>query len=323
MRPMRIALFGCGSIGQRHLRNLRAAGHRDLIAFDPAPVARTAVEQEFGVPTCGRLDEVWERSPEVVLVNAPSNLHVGLSYEAARRGCHLFIEKPLSHSLEGVEELAAETERRGLVTMVGCNMRFHPGPATVKRLLDEGAIGRCVASRIQVGSYLPRWRPQQDYARSYSASQEFGGAVLDCVHEIDLALWYHGPGRLVGAASVPAGTIGLATDGLAEIILRHNSGVLSNVHLNFVQRDYRRTCQMIGTEGTIYWDFGARKVDVFGPDGQPARSLPEPEGWTINQMYADEMAHFLACVESQTPTVNPIAGGGAVLRVALEVRGAR
>jgi predicted dehydrogenase len=222
--------------------------------------------------------------------------------------------------MDNLDDLLELVARRNLVTMVGCNMRFHPGPAMIKRLLKEGAIGKPLSARLQTGSFLPRWRPAQDYHQSYSASAEWGGAILDCIHEIDLALWYLGPARVHAAIHLPAQSIGLETDGLAEIILRHESGAVSSVHLNFVQRDYRRGCQIIGTEGTISWDFSEDYVRVFGPDGSLRESLPKPEGWQINQMYVDEMTHFLAAVRNGTQTMNPLEGGVAVLDVALTAR---
>jgi len=317
---MRIAVLGCGSIGRRHLRNLAILGEKDLLAFDPDPVAIKGAWEVANVRCCGDLREVWEQYPQVAIVAAPTNLHVDLALEAARQGCHIFIEKPLSHSMDGIDTLLREVERRGLVTMVACNMRFHPGPAAVKRLLEKGAVGQVIAARVSTGSYLPRWRPWQDYRRSYSASPEWGGAMLDCIHEVDLALWYFGPAVVAGAASLPATVIGLETDGVAEILLRHVSGVLCNVHLNFVQRDYRRACEIIGSEGSIYWDFRERRVAVFGADGELAKVLPEPAGWDMNQMYLDEMSHFLEAVRTGSSTMNPLSGGLAALEIVLAAK---
>jgi predicted dehydrogenase len=298
--------------------NLRAL-NCDVVAFDPVDAARAAAK-DGGIFVTGDLEEVWRTRPAAVIVAAPSNLHTQLALEAARHDCDVFIEKPLSHSLQGVEELCEEAESRDLTTMVACNMRFHPGPATVHRLMREGAVGETIALRLQTGSFLPRWRPASDYKNSYSASQEWGGAVLDCIHEIDLALWLGGAPRLVGALCVPAHALGLETDGLCEMILHHESGACGSVHLNFVQRDYRRTCQIIGTQGTIYWDFNLRRVDVMGPDGTLAQRVDEPDGWQINDMYVDEMKHFLECVDTRIATVNPLRGGLESLRIALQVR---
>jgi len=266
------------------------------------------------------LERALEWNPDLVVIASPTHFHAEQALATARYGCPLFIEKPLSHSLEGLDILCAEVDRRNLVTMVGCNMRFHPGPAMVKRLIGEGAIGKIIAARIQTGSYLPRWRPSQDYRNSYSASSKWGGVILDCIHEIDLALWYFGPASVVAAARLPATTIGLEIDGLAEIILNHKSSVLSNLHLNFVQRDYRRACQVIGSEGTIYWDFGHRQVEVFGPDGELRESFLEPRGWQVNQMYVDELDHFLRAVQSGRPTCNPVSQGLVALQLAITAK---
>lgn len=316
----RIAVLGCGSIGRRHLQSLQALGATDLTVFEPDVQRCRDIAAEFGVVTTADLEDVWQRAPAAVIIAAPSQRHIALAREAARHDCHLFIEKPLSHTLDGLESLCREVKQRRLLTMVGCNMRFHPGPAQVKALLGQGAIGQPLAARIQTGSYLPRWRPAQDYHQSYSASKEHGGAILDCIHEIDLAFWYFGPGALLAAVHLPARTLDLETDGLAEILLRHQSDVLSSVHLNFIQRDYRRICQVIGSEGTIYWDFTARCVDVYGPDGTLAQSLPEPEGWQINQMYQDEMAHFLKALAQGEPPVNSIFEARETLEIALAAR---
>ncbi len=317
---MKIAILGCGSIGRRHLRNLQALGQTDLVAFDPVSAAREQVASEAGIRVYATTAELWREGPEAALITAPSNLHVPLALEAAQNGCHVFIEKPLAHLLDGIEELSGELDRRTLLSMVGCNMRFHPGPALIKKLIEEKAVGEILSARIQVSSYLPRWRPQQDYRQSYSASTEWGGAILDCIHEIDLGLWYFGPAALMASAHLPATSLGLQTEGLVEMILRHESGVLSSIHLNYMQRDYRRGCQVIGTKGTLYWDFSERSVRVFGEDGNLKSTIPEPEGWETNQMYLEEMKHFLKALATRTPTSNPISSGLAALKIALEAR---
>lgn len=258
--------------------------------------------------------------PDVVFIASPSELHVAQALEAARSGCHVFIEKPLSHTRAAIDELAGEVAHRQLRSLVGCNMRFHPGPAKVKQLLEEDAVGQVVAARLKTGSYLPGWRPDTDYRKSYSASRDSGGAILDCIHEIDLACWMFGPARLVAARHHPATTLGLETDGLAEMLLDHDSGILSSVHLNFIQRDYRRTCEVVGSEGTIHWDFQERTVRVYRESAGVAETFAQPADWEVNRMYVDEVAHFLDCVREGKETCNPVAQAAAVLEIALSAR---
>ncbi len=317
---MQIAVLGCGSIGRRHLRNLRALGYADLLAFDPSAAARDQAQVESGAVGCAALEDVWAQKPEVVLVTAPSNQHIALALTAARYNCHLFIEKPLSHSLADVETLCSEVDERNLISMVGCNMRFHPGPAKVKALLDQGQIGRVIAARIYTGSYLPTWRPGVDYRQSYSASAvQGGGAILDCIHEIDLALWYFGPAVVQYAVKLPAESIGLEVEGLLEVLLRHDSGVLSSVHLNFIQRDYHRGCEIIGSEGSLYWRFSEGKIYCYAATGSPTL-IEQPSDWTVNQMYVDELRYFMEHIESGTPTFSNLQHGLAALQIALTAK---
>lgn len=317
---MNVAVIGCGSIGRRHIRNLLDIGVGSISAYEPDPVARELLEAESGIRCRRSLEELWADGPKAALITAPTRSHVSLATEAARHGCHLFIEKPLSHAFEGIDELVSELRARKLVSMVACNMRFHAGPAMVKDLLEGGAIGDILSARLECGSYLPSWRPHQDYTSSYSASPVSGGVILDAIHEIDLALWYFGPARLIAAAHRPARSIGLDTDGLAELIIEHDAGVLSSVHLSFVQRDYHRTCQIVGSEGTIYWSFDVPEVRVLGAPGGEVRSLPLEGGQDVNAMYIAELRHFLEAVYSGSPTLNPIDSGIDALRIALAAR---
>jgi len=73
MTRTRIGMLGCGSLGRRHLRNLRTLGYSNLLAFDPDPAARAAAHRESGAVCMATLDEVWAREPGVV-VASPSGI---------------------------------------------------------------------------------------------------------------------------------------------------------------------------------------------------------------------------------------------------------
>jgi predicted dehydrogenase len=316
---MRIAVLGCGSIGRRHLANLAALNQREVVAFDASPEVRETIPRELAIPCHASLEEIWAFRPEAVLVAAPTRFHLELALAAAERACHLFIEKPLSHTLENARRLASLVRSHNLVAMVGCNMRFHPGPTGVKELLDRKVVGRILSARLQSGSYLPDWRPWQDYRASYSADPLQGGALLDCIHELDLALWYFGRGQVVGSALLKAESLGIEVEGLAEILIRHQDGALVNVHLNFLQRDYRRCCQIIGELGTIYWDFENPWLEICrGKSGR--KRIPHSPDWQTNQMYVDELSYFLRCIERGQDTFCTVEDGIAALEIVLQAR---
>ncbi|MBV8215805.1 MAG: Gfo/Idh/MocA family oxidoreductase [Verrucomicrobia bacterium] len=319
--PRAMAIVGAGSIGYRHLLNLEHLGVEQLFVCDPNRELLARRKREHpNWKFYADLGDVAREQPEAVVVASPSALHEEQTRQALVWGCSVFVEKPLSTTLEGMERLAQEAIERDIVTMVACNMRFHPGPAMVRQLLDERMIGDLIFYRIHTGSYLPAWRADQDYRLSYSASAETGGAILDCIHELDLGLWYAGPAQLSAAKHVPGRAIGLETDGLAEILLHHHAGTLGSVHLNFIERDYRRSCLCVGTEGTLEWLFDKPEVVQYGPSPKEIVRHALPIDWQINDMYVDQMRHFLDCVAEGRPTQNSIADSLPCLRLALQAR---
>jgi predicted dehydrogenase len=318
----RVAVIGAGSIGYRHLRNLQSLGVETLLICEPDPERRSHLQASHPKwKWCNELSEAFAQGPEAVIIASPSAFHEDQVRAALSYRCAMFVEKPLSHRMGQLTELAKEAFDQNIVTMVACNMRFHPGPATVNQLLKNGAIGELISYRLHSGSYLPDWHPERDYRKSYSASREAGGAVLDCIHELDLALWYAGPAKLIAAKRRLARSIGLEIDGVAEILVQHDSEAVGSVHLNFIERDYRRSCVFIGTEGTLEWNFHQLEVKQYRP-GQAGiiihRLSPQ---WQLNDMYVDEMRHFLECVGKQRPTQNSIWQSLPTLKLALEVRG--
>ncbi|MBU0766658.1 Gfo/Idh/MocA family oxidoreductase [Patescibacteria group bacterium] len=317
-----VLVSGAGSIGKRHLKNLNNLGIKQLSVCDPNEANLKSAVEKLDCKSYADLEAALkEQKPDIVFICSPTKFHITQALNAAKANMNLFIEKPLSINKEHIKELTQEVEERGLTCMVGCNMRFHHGPATVKRLLNEGRIGSVKQAYIYTGSYLPDWKPQQDYRQSYSADPEQGGAILDCIHEIDLALWYLGPATLVSTTSKPATDIDLpSVEGTADLVLWHGSGSESNVHLSFTEHEYKRYCIFNGTDGSITWDINKKKVDVQDVKGTLVDSYPEPEGYDINQMYIDEVNHFLSCIaDRRSPQCNLMEATQA-LDIALKAR---
>lgn len=315
-----ILISGMGSIGQRHCKNVQELGERELAVCDPFNKNCPAGAQHFN----DYEDALRMFKPNVVLVCSPTNLHIPQALRAVQMGCHVFIEKPLSYSMDGVKEMEEEAHKRHLTTMVACNMRFHSGPVCIKRLIDEKCIGDVLSVRISTGSYLPRWKRETSHTEAYSADTKQGGAALDCIHEIDLALWYAGPAEVIGTASRDAASIGLpGIDGLHEVILRHASGTLSSIHMNFIQQDKRRTQMIIGTTGTLYWEyrgFKDQKLEYYGSDGNLQETHLHNETFDPNRMYLDELTHFFTCVEQKKPTGSTIKEARNALEIALHLK---
>jgi predicted dehydrogenase len=317
---LRFLVIGCGSIGKRHIRNLKTLGAGEIAAFDLKPERRNEAGS-LGARAIDDLAEAWSWKPDVALVTVPNSLHLPLALEAARRDCHLFIEKPLSHRLEGVDDLLKAVSERRLVTLVGCNMRFHPGLRKIKALIEEGAVGRIVAARVEGGQYLPDWHPWEDYRNGYSARSDLGGGIiLDGVHEIDYLRWMLGE---VGAVACFAGRLArleIDTEDTAAILLRFLSGAIGEVHMDYVQRVYSRNCQIIGDEGTIRWAYTSGDVCWYSAAARDWEIFPNPPEWEANQMYLDEMRHFLKCLAREEKPLADVREGKRTLQVAVAAK---
>jgi len=313
-------VVGCGSIGRRHLGNLLRLGVRGAAGVDPSSEQRKRVEAEFGVPTFRDLASALKDGADAALICSPSSLHLEHAIEAAQARCHLFIEKPVAISLDGVDALLKEAAKHRLATLVGCNFRFTPGLRKAKQLLDEGSIGRVVSIRATFGQYLPEWHPLEDYRRGYSAQKLLGGGViLDRIHEIDYVRWLGGEIKDVCALAGHLSNLEIDTEDTAEILLRFEGGALGAVHLDYVRREYDCSVEITGTDGIIQWSYRPQRVRWYSA----AESCWDTHEWSRydgNEMYIEEMKHFLRVLDRKQEAELGVAEGVRVLRIALAVQ---
>ncbi len=319
---MRVLIIGCGSIGMRHMRNLKSLGVNNLIAVDFVEDRLKYAQDECGAQPFDSLDNALQTGADVAFITTPSHLHVSNALQAAQAGCHLFIEKPLAHSEDGLNELVEVVQQNNLITMLGCNTRFHHGPAAIKRLLGEGAIGRVTSATLNAGNYLPDWHPDRDYRLRYSAQRAMGGGVvLDAIQEIDYARWLFGEVLEVFGYGGKLSSLDIDVEDTANILMKFKVGFSAMIHIDYIQRPYARSCRVIGEEGTIIWDITApsQLQWFFAKTGQ-WNVIEPPQNYTINDMYIKELCHLLDCVKQHKQTAIDIQEAVQVTRIALAIK---
>lgn len=312
-----ILIAGLGSIGRRHLRNLLKLGADDILLYR---TRAEPLEEAPELPVFTNLTQALAASPDVVIVSTPTTFHIRVALPAAQAGCNLFIEKPLSHSWDGVEELLSIIHKQNLVTLIGFDLHFDPGLCKVKELLEEGRIGRVVAIQAQVGQYLPDWHPREDYRKGISARVETGGGVIfDLIHELDYVNWLIGPVSQVACFADRVSSLEIETEDTAAIILRFTSGAIGTVCLDYIQRVPSRTCRVIGEGGTILWDYFARKVSWYEADKGNWQEFEYAE-FERNDRFLTEMQHLLACLQGQEQPEVDASAGSKILKLALAAK---
>src|SRR5262249_26368551 len=247
---------------------------------------------KYGIRAFGDLDEALGEGPEVVFVCNPTSLHLPVAERAAKAGCHLFLEKPISHSLEGVNELIDVVTSRGLVAAVGCQLRFHPSLLRLRVLLSARAIGNIISARAECGEYLPDWHPYEDYRTSFAARADLGGGVLlTQVHEFDYLYWLFGMPRRLFAVGGHLSSLQIDVEDTATVLMNmvvENRSIPVQVHHDFLQRPFRRSFVVVGDEGQIAVDLRQAVLEWIGPDGT-LREHEAVSGFDRNCLFLEEM----------------------------------
>jgi predicted dehydrogenase len=315
-----ILIVGLGSIGRRHLANLRALGWTHIRAVR----SRGSSLDEAGLtglPVDRDLSTALSRHPLAVIVSNPSALHVAVALDAARAGAHLLIEKPLSDNLEGVADLESLVAAGRLRALVGFQFRFNPGLRQIRAWLRARAIGSVVTAQVHWGEYLPDIHPWEDYREGYAARPELGGGVLLTLsHPFDYLRWLLGDMARDSAIESRRDALGLAVDTCVDVTARFANGASAHIHLNFVERPRNHQLTLIGTEGTITWNDSDSAAHRYCINSRRWETVRAPAGFERNWMFRDEMRHFLGCVSGVEQPLSTIADGRAALELALAAR---
>lgn len=321
-KELKVLIIGLGSIGKRHIVNLRKlepAAYTMALRHSRGQEATNLPDEVDAVVY--NLQDALIVKPDIALITGPASHHIKMGLALAKQGIHLFIEKPLSHVMDEVDELITVCKTNSLVLMVGYNLRFWQPLQLVWQVIQEGQIGRIMTLRAEVGQYLPDWRPGTDYRRGVSARQELGGgAVLELSHEIDYARWLGGEVKAVSAKLDRVSKLEIDVEDTAECILQFENGAMGSIHLDMVSRPATRTCRIGGDKGTLTWDGLSNQVRLFSTDTNSWVELHQAIPLDRNQMYMAELHHFLECVrENKSPLVNG-EEGRKTLALALAIK---
>ena len=314
---MKSVIIGYGSIGKRHYQNLYSKFKIQSLVCTKKNIVHNNKKQ---IQHFSSIEKCLRTKPEIGFITNVTSAHVKTATQLANSGCNIFIEKPLSNSFNGIKNLLNVIKQKKIITLMGCVMRFHPCIEKIKKLIDDGKIGRIIYARSENGTFLPYWHPYEDYRQSYASRKELGGGVvLTCIHEIDYLYWFFGNVKEVFAITGKFSDLDINVDDLSSILLRFKNNVVAEVHLDFFQRPNFRSCKVVGTKGTIYWDSDRNSVQVYDNKKKKWIEKLKLKKYNINEMYVDELNHFIKCVKEKKKTINDIFDGVKVQKIALAI----
>jgi len=334
---MRVLFFGLGGIGQRHLRTLRSIlpqdqleihayrtlGRSEKLRDDLTVEADRDIVTDYNIVVHTEVQDAFEVNPEVVFICNPSSLHAPIALQAAKAGAHLFIEKPVSHTLDSLDELLAVVKAKNLVCYVGYNFRFHPALIRLKELLEQGYFGSILSVHSEIGEYLPSWHRYEDYRTMYAARADLGGGViLSQIHEMDLIYWYFGLPKSIYCLGGKLSHLEIDVEDNATSLMQYSGKMGSfsiSLHQDYLQRPSVRCFKIVGDHGIAEIDLISNQMKVFRADGELHEQW-DGSDFKRNDMFAGQMRHFLACVSGESsPKVN-LWDGMQSLRLALAAK---
>lgn len=303
--PSKALVVGSGSIARRHLNNFRSLLPDAEVGCVSASGRPLADGETVATTQFSSLDAALAWAPDLAVISSPAPLHLEHACRFLDADIPVLIEKPLSDSWDRVRDAAALLSRHQDRIEVAYNLRYLSSARCMKGLVEGGRVGRILSLRVEVGQYLPDWRPRADYRRQVSANRSLGGGVLlELSHELDYVNWIFGRFDRVFCVAANSGQLEIDVEDNADILLTRD-GLTAQIHLDFLQRSASRSCKVIGSLGTLNWDLIANRILLDDPSGESV--LFSDPAVDRNDTYIEQLRGFIE-----------VAAGRAAPRITLD-----
>ncbi|GIM46626.1 scyllo-inositol 2-dehydrogenase (NAD(+)) [Collibacillus ludicampi] len=308
MNKIRCAVLGLGRLGYHHAKNMatQVQGAQLVSVIDPMPGRAEQVARELGV-------EKWSTDPnhafedpniDAVIIVTPTSTHAEMIAKAAEHKKQVFVEKPLTQTLEEAEYIIKIIKENGIICQVGFMRRFDPAYAEAKRRIDAGDIGKPIYFK---GITRDAGSPPAEFIK------HSGGIFLDCsIHDYDIARY------LMGAeiTSVSAHGRILKNPFMEEFndvdqgltYVQFDSGAAGDIEAsrNALYGHDIRT-EIIGTEGSLFiGTLRNQNVTLLSTQGSTYEIVPDFQT-RFKDAYVLELVHFIECVQNKVqPAVTEV-----------------
>ena len=332
---MKALFIGLGSIGQRHLNNFKniigdkaeilvyRETDRNVLIKNDMFTHCVSLQQYYGFNQVSSLDNGLKEKPDVVFITNPSSKHLDVALKAAQQGCNLFIEKPLSHTLHGVDLLLKTVNLKDLVVTVGYQIRFHPCYKFVVQTLSEKKYGDVVSASFEWGTYLPTHHPYEDYRRGYAAKRSMGGgAVLGLSHEIDMICSFWGQPNKLFAVGGKLSSLDMDVEDTVSVLMGFRRDAIIfpvTLFLSYAQVKEVRNFRIQLEDALILTDLSNNRVRLFNDKGEIITQKDFPD-LKRNDLFMEEMSEFITKVKNKRQPFISLYDGIETLKLAMRIK---
>lgn len=292
---LKICFFGLGSIGIRHLKNLRYIEKMENYSFEIHAFRSKAYKSNDDVPIDFIDKEIFEENNldfyDVIFITNPTIMHFNTIKDNISKTKNMFIEKPIFHTSKvNIEELDF---REDGIYYVAAPLRFNP----VIRYIKENVLPEeVISARVICSSFLPEWRKGRNYKENYSAKKEMGGGVsLDLIHEIDYIRYLFGDPLEVVNFRKKVSNLEIDSEDLSVYILGYSNRIVE-LHLDYFGRFPRREIEIFLNDEIMIGDLINNKIKFL--------TKKEEICFPAIDIYIKEMKYFIDSINNKRKTYN-------------------
>jgi len=303
----KILFFGLGSIGVRHARLIQKLFNHELHAY------RTSDRPSLpGIKNHRDINEALSLGTDVAFITNPTHLHVNTALKCLEAGIqHIFIEKPLSNSLENLDLLIKKSNELDAIIHVGYFMRHNPILKRLKSII-KSAEDNIFFTETKCKSYLPNWRPGRDYRNIYSSRKEMGGGVvLDLSHEFDYNEMLFGKIKTIDGIYGKISNLELDSEDFCNVHVNFENNLIGTIYLDYYSFLTERFVRILTEEEEIIADLIQQKITRIN---EKSEITTENFNFQLDDVYETQLKYFFENIEMNNKQIDNLIDVSELLK---------
>tara|TARA_A100001015_G_scaffold251234_1_gene290126 strand:+ start:7800 stop:8813 length:1014 start_codon:yes stop_codon:yes gene_type:complete len=330
---MKILFVGLGSIGQRHLQNIKKLypnsflyalrkRNKSLVIKETKILKNKNLEKTFNLKILRDYKQAKKLKPDLVLICNPTNFHYRDVNFFVQNKINVFVEKPIIANLNKIKKLNFKIKKLKVNTMVGYQLRFHPMVKFVKNLIYKQKYGSVVKASFKNLSYLPDYHPYEDYSKSYAAKKKGGGGVINTSsHEIDLITYFFGYPIKIHSTNIKSNNIKCDTEDLifCNLIFKKEQYFLVNLELSFIHYLNQRSFSIFFRNAYLKANLLTSELEIFSNKSKKRISYKRFKV-RKNDLFLEELRYMKICQKSKKENFLSIENNLATIKLIDQIK---
>ena len=304
-------------MGKRRVRNLLELKVDTILGYDTREDRRKESSELYKINVFDNFESALKENPDGMIISTSPNDHKEYALIASENKIPFFTEVNTMHPKD-MQEIVNSLETNHVRASPSSNVMFHPSVVKIEEILKSGQIGKPLIFNFHSGSYLPEWHPWEKLSDYYVFEKETGGGRDQIMWELSWIYQLMGKPKTVFAHTKKMGDFDAKIFDVYNLQIEFEDNIIGNIIVDVIQTPPSRYCEIIGTKGTIKWDYDNKLVKYFTNDSKKWVSYPESDDYKeytyekpkpgfarkdvgFVESYVDEMKEFLEVVKGKEP----------------------